>query len=232
MINPQASMADPVPEKFITLPEAVASVTAKIADRDIEVARRDLPLLYEIFGLPLAAVDLTRLGTKPMNVALREWTKRELAIREIYFALQKGALKSFIRAPPSGEIFRLTAADWRHIAIWQHTIRGGVIHSVTGESIGRHHGRRVLVEEAAFNRWLTAARTRKPAGGFREFCDFLENQMRQSPKHKLRQKFEWQRIAKELFGVPRRKFLEAWRSKIKKTDANWDLPGAPLKPPQ
>jgi hypothetical protein len=222
-------MADPIPEKFKTLPEAVERLVARIADREIEVVRRDLQLLHEIFGFSLKELELPKPVPKPRKEALKKWTKRELAIREIYFALQQGALGAFVRHPAAGEIFRLTANDWRSAAFWDHTIRGGIIHSAAGEDIGRHDGLRVLVEEAAFSRWLTEERNRKPAGGFREFCVLLEKQMRDSPNQKLRPKSEWRRIAKELFGVPRRKFLEAWRATNEKTDANWDRPGAPRK---
>jgi hypothetical protein len=201
-------MADPIPEKFVTLPEAVERLAAKIANRDIEVTRRDLQLLYEIFGFSLAELDLARLGPNPRNEALLQWTKRELAIREIYFALLRGALRAFIRDPASGAMFRLTRDDWRRAALWDHTIRGGVIHATADEDIGRHNGHRVLVEEAAFSVWVTKERKRKPAGGFRDLCALLEKEMHDSPSRRLRPKAEWQRIAKAYSAYPGANF---WR---------------------
>jgi hypothetical protein len=44
------------PKKFITLPEAVESVTAKIADRDIEVTRRELQLCTNLASRPQSSI--------------------------------------------------------------------------------------------------------------------------------------------------------------------------------
>jgi len=77
---------------------------------------------------------------------------------------------------------------------------------------------------------LTPQRYRKLAGGFSDFSALLEREMLASPS-KDKTKPEWQRIAKHLFGVPRREFDSAWRAAIANTGATWD-PGAPRKSAQ
>src|SRR4051812_30784098 len=121
-------MDDPLPQKYITLPEAVQTLSAQIADRSIGITPRDLQLICEIAGVSFAELDLTKPRPKP-DEAQRQWAKRELAIREIYVALVQGGLTAFIRDATLGGLFRLTPDDWRFAKFWDHTIRGGVIHA-------------------------------------------------------------------------------------------------------
>ena len=60
-------MVDGIPEKFITLPEAVQRLTAEIPDRDIVVRQSDLRLLSEIVGISRTQIKSASLNPKPGN---------------------------------------------------------------------------------------------------------------------------------------------------------------------
>src|SRR5712692_9116867 len=59
--------------------------------------------------------------------AVQNWSKRELAINELRFALRTGAILALVRDPSSGQMFRLERADWDGAAFWRETILSGVV---------------------------------------------------------------------------------------------------------
>jgi hypothetical protein len=226
-------MIDPILEKFTTLPEAVARLAAKTADGDIEAARRKLRQSREKFGFPLPDVQSNESAdigsySKPRKEDVSDWTKRELAILKLRLALQDGALIGFVRDPASGTMFRLEPGDWRGAAFWEDIIRGGVIRSSACESIEPHHGRRVLIEEAALNKWLMRKRDRETRAADKGCLGWLEGKMFASPDRNLRPKRDWFREAEEKFGVSRRAFNGAWKSAILRTGSQWGARGRKL----
>jgi hypothetical protein len=208
-------MVDPIPERFTTLPKAVERLAAGIADRDIRLAE-NLERLDRIFGgLPLFKNDIASLA----------WAKRQLAVWKLYDAMRDDALKAFVRDPASGTMFRLEPGDWRGAAFWEDIIGGGVIRSSACESIERHQGRRVLIEEGALDRWLAAEKQRQPAAAVNDCLSWLEREMRASPSRSLKPKSDWFRQAKEKFSVSGRAFDRAWASSILSTGSQWGSRG-------
>ena len=226
-------MIDPIPENFTTLTEAVARLTKEITDREIEAARRDVRRRSETLGYPpeeqsAATVDARPYAT-PRDEDIDNWTKRELAIQRLYSALLAGSVIAYVGDPDAGEFFRLESSDWRGSAFWEHTIRGGVIHASARESIERHDGRRVLIEDVEFGRWLAAERRPKPARNSDDCLSWLEQEMRASPDQKPKPKREWLSDAKAKFDISRRQFERIWDSAMQNTGASWNRPGAPRK---
>ena len=64
--------------------------------------------------------------------------KRELAVNDLYAALSDGSLLAPVRDPASGQMFQLTASDWRGAVFWRDIIVSGVVRSPACEEIERH----------------------------------------------------------------------------------------------
>ena len=230
-------MVDPIPEKFLTLPEAVTRVAANVSEITTELARKDFLKARQALGLslpeaqPKESADLDPYS-QPRKEALTSWTKRELAIQELQLALRDGVLVAFVRDPATGTMFRLEPADWRGAMFREEIIRGGEIRALPSESIFRHNGRRVLIEEASFGRWQATAKNRQSASAFDACLVWLEREMRANPDRRGQSKREWRIDAKNKFNLTGRKFERAWQSAIHSTGATWGRPGAPRKSSQ
>jgi hypothetical protein len=207
-------MIDPVPVDYVGLDEAVARLAADISDQEVHREQKR----------PAAVEEFSR--------AELAWAKRELAIPMLHVALRDSALIGLVRDSDSGELFRLTGTDWHAAAFWREIIVGGCIRAQTGEEIGRHDGRRVLLQAAGFEAWLKARVQRRPQATAKDCGAWLETEMRANLNRKPKPKREWYKEAKEKFGVSRRPFDRIWDDKIKITGANWNRAGAPSKLPQ
>lgn len=235
-------MLDPIPTGFTTLPQAVRLLTSVVTDREIEAAQRDLRKLRETLAESNQRADVVSRFMPPEDAGSQSlpeedtdvvspeenvtgWNKRELAIVKMRSALHDGALIAFVRDPGSGEMFCLEPEDWRGAAFWQDIIRGGVIRSSACESIERHDGRRVLVEEESFNRWLAEAKKRLPAAAVNECQVWLEGEMRKNLKQNSRPKADWRREAGQKFAVSDRAFDRVWAHAVAETGSKWASPG-------
>jgi len=203
-------MIDPLPVGYVGLDEAVARLAIDISDQEVnkEQTRLKLDAAKELSGTALP------------------WVKRELAIQKLHVALCDRTLIALVRDPASGELFQLGASDWRAAAFWREMIRGGCIRATIGEEIGRHDGRRVLLQAAAFEGWLKARMQRRPQAVDKDCGAWLESVMLANPNRKPKPKCQWRREAKEKFGVSGRAFDRIWDDEVKITGVNWNRAGA------
>jgi hypothetical protein len=209
-------MIDPIPANYTTLPEAVARLSAGIADREILLEKN-----RERFSAVLGFRPLLNENNKAAELA---WAKRQLAVWKLYDVLRDDALKAFVRDPASGMMFHLEPGDWRGAAFWENIIRCGIIRSSACEGIERHHGGRVLIEKASLDRWLASEKPRQPAAGS-DCRSWLEREMRANPDQTTKPKLEWSLDAKRKYGISRREFDRVWQSAIQRTGARWNLAG-------
>lgn len=208
-------MIDPVPVGYFELSQSVLRRAADVSDREYHKRLRDFNSSPE--------------RSKEIEPASLAWGKREFAIHDIYAALCDDSLRSVVRDPVSGEMFKLTASDWRGAAFWRDIIIGGLVRSSACEEIGRHDGRRVLLKADELDVWLKMLGRRQPQPS-EEACEkWLEDLMRESPARRPKPKPELRSEAVRRFGVSGRKFDRMWDDKLKLTGANWGEPGAPSK---
>ena len=131
--------------------------------------------------------------------------------------------------PTTGQMFQLTASDWRGAVFWRGIILSGVVRSSACEEIERHDGRRVLLKADEFDVWLKKLERCKPQPANEVCGKWLEGLMRESPARRPKPKSELRDEAVRRFGVSGRKFDRIWDDKRKLTGANWGEPGAPPK---
>jgi hypothetical protein len=135
-----------------------------------------------------------------------------------------------VRDPDSGDLFRLTASDWRFEPFRDQIIRGGVIPVHAGRGLEPHRQRTVLIETVRFEAWLNSEIKTLADADKEDLCrKWLASKMRSSLTDKQKIKAQWFREANAKFGVSQREFNHAWSAAIEETGANWASPGAPNK---
>jgi hypothetical protein len=232
-------MIDPVPVGYIELNQAVPRRADDISDREyqerMQQFREQMRRVRSLFqkgneqSQNESEIEPANLNPDPASLF---WAKREFAINDLYAALCDGSLLAMVRDPVSGEMFKLTTSDWRGAAFWRYIIIGGRVHAAACEDIERHDGRRVLIEEVAFDLWLKKQVRCRPQPAEEACGKWLEGLMRTSPERRPKPKAKLRDEAVRKFGVPGRKFDRIWDDKRKITGANWGDPGAPTKQPQ
>jgi hypothetical protein len=225
-------MIDPV--ELVTLPEALRLVVAAIADIDLARGRQSLRDKYEAMGffLPEPSENSRDPFAKSNKQGSASWSQRELAVFGFQSAIVKGDVETYAQDPASGALFRLDSGDWRGAAFREETIRGGIIRASACESIEKHRGRIPLARTDSIRRWLAAEKSRRPAADEAKCRAWLLEAMLANPTRRIKAKLEWQKEAKQLFGVTVRPFNRAWRSAIEESGSTWGRAGAPRKPLQ
>jgi hypothetical protein len=185
--------ADPIPAGYVTLPETVKRLAADLSNQEVMVS--------------------------PDRGSVLAWAKRENAVWKLHEALGKGALAAFVRSA-SGDMFRITADDWHGPVIVRNTFIGGVIHASVEAAISRHSGQRVLIDLAAFDKWMKA-RPRKSIAANNECLTWLEAEMRASPTASPHPKAHYLGEAKTRFGVSERQYDRLWAQAKQETGAKW-----------
>jgi hypothetical protein len=194
--------ADPIPAGYVTLPETVKRLAADLSNQEVTV--------------------------NPDSRAVRAWAKRETAVWKLHEALGKGRLAGFVRSA-SGDMFRITADDWHGPVIVRNTFIGGVIHASVEAAISRHSGRRVLIETAAFDKWMKA-RPRKSIASNDDCLAWLEAEMRANPTASPHPKAHYLDEAKTRSGVSERQFNRLWDQAKQETGTNWKSGRRPKSP--
>ncbi|MGZ9272052.1 MAG: hypothetical protein ACXW6T_23250 [Candidatus Binatia bacterium] len=227
-------MIDPVLVGYIELNQAVLRRAADISDREYqermhEQMRRFRSLVQKgnEQSQNEAEIEHENHNTDPATLL---WGKRELAINDLYAALSDGSLLALVRDPASGQLFQLTASDWRGAVFWRDIIVSGVVRSPACEEIERHNGRRVLIDERTLIAWLKKMTERK-LSVFDDDCRArLEREMRANPQRTQKTKDYWCDRAVREFGVSERAFNHRiWPNAIRKTGAQWSHAGRPSK---
>jgi hypothetical protein len=228
-------MIDPVPVGYIELDRAVLRRAAGISDREYQERMHQFRAET---GQPEQqsqdeAEMRRRQDGEPENSnsgpASLSWAKREFAINDLYAALCDSGLLALVRDPTSGQMFQLTASDWRGAVFWRDIVVSGVVRSSAGEEIKRHDGRRVLLKADQLDLWLKKLERCQPQPAEEACGKWLEDLMRQSPTQRPKPKPELRDEAVRRFSVSGRKFDRIWDDKRKVTGANWGEPGAPSK---
>lgn len=222
-------MDDPIPEGFITLPEALQRIASMVLDSHLESEKTDSQDYVQAF-----ADDYPRFYRNEADLASEEaakqWSKRHFACNKLRFALQAGAIPTIVRDPGSGINCRLTSENWHSEPFWFEIIRGGIIRPGASGGFERHQGRTVLVEKAQFEQWLPAEVKKWFRSSPYQLCfEWLLREMRASPNEKGKDKDQWFHDAKIRYGISRRQFDVAWAAAVKETDSNWSKHGAPKK---
>lgn len=238
-------MEDPIPAGFITLPEALQRMADCVSEAHVESAKPD-------FHPNADAIAQTRPGegqsatatpespksegadseayTRPSEDALLHWHKRNFAVTNLTLALQTGAISAMVRSPESGELFRLTPADWHFESFREQIIRGRVIPPYASRGFQYHGGRTVLLETLDFEKWLATDVKSWTEASIEELCrKWLIQEMLASPANKTKSKNAWFEQAKKKYHLSRREFDRAWSHARNKTPSNWGRPGAPNK---
>jgi hypothetical protein len=221
----QTSAIDPIPLTHLTLSEVVALRTAAISNRDIAIAAPE-PLLQQMLG-PSDGPLRSDCKNSSGRHEFAEWRKREQAILEITQALASANLSAMTWEPALGSFDRLLPEDWRQAAFHDQIVRSGFVRASAGESIGRHEGRRPLLEKANVLQWLSERQRSKRRPAASDCAVWLQREMLASPEHKPRPKLAYRHEALDFFGVSGRQFSGLWKSAIAKTGARWDRPGRP-----
>ena len=227
-------MIDPVPVGYIELDQAVLGRAAGISDREYQERMRQFRAERGQLGqqsLDEGEMRRRQDGATDSNSdqASLSWAKREFAINDLYAALCGGGLLALVRDPTSGQMFQLTAADWRGAAFWRDIIVSGVVCSSAGEEIGCHDGRRVLLKADEFDTWLKMLKRCQPKPAEEACGQWLEGLMRGSPTRRPKPKRELRDEAVQRFNLSGRRFDRIWDDKRELTGASWGEPGAPSK---
>jgi len=238
---------DRVPAGYATLDEALMRLAAHVAEQDV-LLKKNQRRLRSAFGFLPEETDDDRdaLGAWPPNLGddrgdldaeklhktLRQgtlaWAKRQLAVWKLHEALGKGALASFVR-DASGEMFRITPADWRAAVLARETIIGGVVRASAGELIERYAGRCVLIETAALDRLLREEKESRPQTASNDCLSWLMTAMRANPDKPPKTKAQYYVEADEQFGIgSKREFDRLWAQAKRNTGARWRA-GRPKK---
>jgi hypothetical protein len=236
---------DPIPAGFITLPEALQRIADCVSEAHVESARLDCQAnvnalnqarhgegqsVIATFEFPESEGEDSETYARPSEYALLHWNKRDLALTKLTLALQTGAISAMVRPPESGELFRLTPADWHFEPFREQIIRGGVIPSYASKGFECHGGRRVLLEVHHFEKWLATAIKNWTEASADELCrNWLVLEMLASPNNKKKSKDAWFEQAKKKYRLSRREFDRAWSHALNKTQSDWGRPGAPNK---
>ena len=221
-------MIDPVPVGYIELNQAALRRAADISDREYQENRfRSLVQKGNEQSQNEAEIEPENLNPDPAPLL---WGKRELAINDLYAALCHGSLLAVVGDTVSGEMFKLTASDWRGAAFWRDIIVSGIVRSSACEEIERHDERRVLLKADEFDVWLKKLERCQPQPTEEACGRWLEGLMRASPERRPKPKTKLRDEAKRKFSVSGRKFDRIWDDKRKITGANWGEPGAPKLP--
>jgi hypothetical protein len=233
---------DPIPAGFITLPEALQRLAARVSEAHLESAKLEFQERVLSFAANLQSIEQSATATnEPRKSELADnlallglpWDKRTFAISKLRLALQTGAISAIVRAPESGTLFRLTQNNWRFEPFWEQIIRGGIIPLNPGRGLEAHHGRTVIIEAAAFEAWLTLEVQNWSEGDKDQLCcKWLLVEMRSSPTERKKTKAQWREEARAKYRVSGRAFDKAWSRAVKETGSNWGLPGAPNKSSQ
>jgi hypothetical protein len=241
---------DPIPAGFITLPEALQRIAACVSESHLESAKLD----RQANLLALRAIATTETGpgegqsatatpefpksegadsetsARPSQDALLHWNKRNFAVSKLISALQTGAVSAMVRSPESGELFRLTPADWHFEPFREEIIRGGVIPPYASSGFECHGGRTVLLETLHFETWLATDIKNWTEASTDELCrKWLILEMLASPNNKQKSKTARFEQGKQKYRLSRREFDLAWSHALNKTGSNWGRPGAPNK---
>ena len=238
-------MDDPIPAGFITLPEALQRIAVQVSEAHLEIAKAQLQEAAqsiaairqskesaELASSKLPASEAAGAATScgPSEEAWRDWNKRNFAVSNLRVALQTDAIPAMVRNPDSGDLFRLTARDWRFEPCWEQIIRGGVIPVHASRGFAPHRQRTVLIETVDFEAWLSSETKTWLEADREGLCRrWLASKMRSSPTDKQKTKAQWFSEANTKLGVSRREFNRAWSAAIEETGANWASPGAPNK---
>ena len=238
-------MDDPIPAGFITLPETLQRIAVHVSDAHLEIAKAELqevaPSIAAVrqskesadpASSELAESEAAAAATScgPSEEAWREWNKRNFAVTKLRVALQTDAIPATVRNPDSGDLFRLTASDWRFEPFWEQIIRGGVIPLHASRGLAPHRQRTVLIETVCFEAWLSSETKTWLEADREDLCrKWLASKMRSSPTDKQKTKAQWFSEANIKLGVSQREFNRAWSAAIRETGANWASPGAPNK---
>lgn len=215
-------MNDPIPAGYVTLDEAVARLTADIPD--VDVPRKYLQegmdwWVAQFGGSEWTADELSKARRGQAHSTLL-WTKRQLAIRKLREALIDGSLPALVRHPGSGDLYRLTPADWSRTTLARETIISGVIPPSVFDATERHQGRRVLLEKAVLDKWLTQRPRR--ATDANTCLSWLTAAMQVTPAKSPQTKSEWFAEAKANFGIiSEREFDRLWLQAKRETGAAW-----------
>jgi hypothetical protein len=228
-------MIDPVPVGYIELDQAVSRRAARISDREYQQrmhqfrAETGQPEQQSQYEAEIRRPQDRKPVNSNSNPASLSWPKREFAINDLYAALCDGGLLAFVRDPTSGQMFQLTAADWRGAAFWRDIVASGVVRSSACEEIKRHDGRRILLKADQLDIWLKKLERYRPQPAEEACGQWLEDLMRQSPTQRPKPKPELRDVAVRRFSVSGRTFDRIWDDKRRVTGANWGEPGAPSK---
>jgi hypothetical protein len=161
---------------------------------------------------------------------LLHWDKGNFAVTKLKLALQTGAISAMVRSAESGELFRLTPADWHFEPFREQIIRGGVIPPYASRGFECHGGRTVLLETFHFEKWLATDVKNWTEASIEKLCrKWLIQEMLASPNNKKKSKDAWFEQAKKKYHLSRREFDRAWSHARNETKSNWGRPGAPNK---
>jgi hypothetical protein len=236
-------MDDPIPAGFITLPEALQRIAVHVSDAHLEIAKAELQeeaqsiaaVRWSKESAESASSELSESEAAgaatpcgPSEEAWRAWNKRNFAVTKLLVALQTDAIPAMVRNPDSGDLFRLTASDWRFEPFWEQIIRGGVIPVHASRGLEPHRQRTVLIETGRFEAWLSSETKTWVEADREDLCrKWLASKMRSSLTDKQKNKAQWFSEANTKLSVSQREFNRAWSAAIKETGANWASPGAP-----
>jgi hypothetical protein len=210
-----SEVTDLVPMDFLGLDDALHRLTRKILGSE---SPRSGPE-----SVPPS--DSPRRREFVAAFAVRPWRARYSARESIGAAVTLGEFELCCRDPFSGCLMKLQSSELRYAAFLDEIIRGGFIRASACESLEWAEGRRALVRQKDFDRWLRKLNPRKVARGL--FSRWLELQMRDAPKEKT--KADYRTEATQKFGVSVRLFEQEWKDCIAKTGSNWNRAGRPRK---
>ena len=203
---------DPIPIDFLSLDRAVQCLADKISKR--ETTR----VSFEHQGHEDAIFAVTSTD------AWHPWNQRRIACKELKAALTSGAIEGLYLDRSRSQLMKLEKNDWRQVAFFDEILRGGVVRASIGEPIARAEGRRVLLRDEAFAKWLRIRSPRRPAAVRKRCTEWLENIMSGGPK--IKSKRTYREEAFNLFGISGRDFKQIWRTCVEK-NSDWGRPGRP-----
>lgn len=133
-------MTDPIPQGYLSIPEARNKVRDAIAGHEdfSEWARGWI-------GEPATEVD---------RASRRQAARHELSLEMIWVAFRRGDISAYAR-PPAGEVFRIPQEDWLLSSGWEVWLGSGVVRVPSHCALFAHEGRRLFVGRAEFEKWIS-----------------------------------------------------------------------------
>lgn len=133
-------MNDPIPQGYLSIPEAQQRVRDAIAGHEgfSDWAR-------EWIGEP---------GTEVERTERRQMARHNLALEMVWVAFRRGDITAYVR-PPAGEIFRIPQEDWLLSSGWESWLGSGVVRVPSNVALFVHEGRRLFVATADLDPWIS-----------------------------------------------------------------------------